>query len=79
MNNLKAQALGIRTLLALGMLLMMAVASVETPASVRAHGGDASLIHLCVNDTDAQVRLVHPGPGDAAIDCVSAPWPGPVW
>ncbi len=76
MFEVKKRAMGIRFLLALGMLSMMVTASAETPATVRAHGGDASLVHLCVNDTDAQVRLVHPLPvGDANIDCVNPPWP----
>jgi hypothetical protein len=75
MYNVKAQGLGIRLLLALGMLLVMAIASVDTQARVSAHGGDASLVHLCVNDTNAQVRLVHPGPANADIDCVNPPWP----
>ncbi len=75
MNYSKAQALGIRILLALGMLSVMAVAGVETPATVSAHGGDASMVHACVNDTNAETLIVHPGPGDATIDCVNAPWP----
>ena len=75
MNDLKVQALGIRVLLALGMLLVMAVASVDTPTSVSAHGGDVDQIHACINDTNAEVLIVHPGPGNADIDCVNAPWP----
>lgn len=76
MNYLKAPALGIRILLALGMLLVMAVGSVDAPVGVSAHGVDASLIHLCVNDTNAESIVVHPLPiGGPAIDCVNPPWP----
>ena len=62
MKKLQAQALGIRVLLVLGMVLVLGVAGVDTPAGVSGHGGDASLVHLCVNDTDAKVRVVHPLP-----------------
>ena len=73
MNYSKAQALGIRILLALGMLSVMAVAGVETPATVSAHGGDASMVHACVNDTNAETLIVHPGPGDATIGLCQRP------
>ena len=74
MKYVKNQALGIRALLTLGMLLVMAMASADTPASVSAHGGDVSLVHLCVNDTNAETLVVHPHPiGDATIDCVNPP------
>ena len=77
MNNAKGQTLGIRVLLALGMLLVMAMAGVDTPAGVSAHGGDTGRrVHLCVNDTTAQVRVVHPQPiGGPTMDCVNPPWP----
>ena len=80
MNDI-AKSLGIRFLLVLGLLMVMAVASVDTPATVSAHGGDTSLVHLCVNDTNAETLIVHPlPPGDANIDCVNPPWPlGPGW
>ena len=42
MNNVQARALGVRALLVLGMLVVMATATVDAPASVGAHGGDAS-------------------------------------
>ena len=61
MKKLQAQALGIRVLLVLGMVLVLGVAGVDQ-AGVSAHGGDAGLVHLCVNDTDAKVRVVHPLP-----------------
>ena len=38
MNDI-AKSLGIRFLLVLGLLMVMAVASVDTPATVSAHGG----------------------------------------
>ena len=44
MNNVQARALGVRALLVLGMLVVMATATVDAPASVGAHGGDAKLI-----------------------------------
>ena len=53
MNDI-AKSLGIRFLLVLGLLMVMAVASVDTPATVSAHGGDTSLVHLCVDDTNAE-------------------------
>ena len=59
MNDI-AKSLGIRFLLVLGLLMVMAVASVDTPATVSAHGGDTSLVHLCVNDTNAETLEVWP-------------------
>ena len=50
MNNLKAQSLGIPVPSVLG----MAVGSGDTPASVSAHGGNASVVHACVNETNAE-------------------------
>jgi len=80
LNNMKAHAFGIRALLVLGMLLVMAVASADTPANVSAHGGDVDVIHACVNHTNAETLIFHPGPGNANIDCVNPPWPlGPGW
>ncbi len=76
MKNLKAQASGIRLVLLLGMMLVLAGGSVDTPASAKAHGGDASLVHACVNQTNARIVIVHPLPvGSPDIDCVNAPWP----
>ena len=61
MNNLKTHALGVRVLLVLGMLLVMAVASADTPPSVRADGGDTDLAHHCVNPVDGETRTAFPG------------------
>jgi len=81
MKKLIGQGLGIKGLLLLVMLLVMAVASVDAPANVSAHGGDASLVHACVNQTTLETLIVHPSPsGGPDIDCVSRPWPfGPGW
>ncbi len=75
MYNVKGQYLGIRGLWVACLLLVMAVASVDTPARLSAHGGDVDLIHACVNDINAETLIVHPGPGNADIDCVNPPWP----
>lgn len=55
------KALGIRVLLMLGMLLVLGVASADTPASVRADGGDTSLVHGCVNQGNADLKITFPG------------------
>lgn len=48
----------------------------EKAERVSAHGGDVSVHHACVNDTTAEIRLVHPLPiGGPNIDCFNPPWP----
>ena len=50
--------------LVLGLLLVLGVSNTDTPTNVSAHGGDTNVVHACVNDTNAEVRIAHPGPGD---------------
>lgn len=61
MNHVIAQALGIKGLLVLGMLLVMAVASVDTPARVSAHAGAPAhgVIHSCVHHENGEVRVLN--------------------
>jgi hypothetical protein len=53
----------------LAILLAVAVASANSTARVSSHGGDTTLVHACVNNTNAEVRILEPGPGDANTLC----------
>jgi len=73
----KWHVLGVIGVLALGMVAATAIAGVLVSNQASAHGGDATLVHACVNQTNAVVRIAHPGPGDENTDC--AVGVGPDW
>ena len=58
----KWHIVGLIGVLALGIVYATAIAGplVSNRASVR--GGDVSLIHAYVNQTNAEIRIAHPGP-----------------
>ena len=57
----------------LGTLIILGavISTVAISSNTSAHDGDASLVHACVNQTNAQVRIAHPGPGDENTDCTA--------
>ena len=67
----KWQVLGLIGVLALGMVAATIIAGVLVSNQASAHGGDASLVHACVNQTNAEVRIAHPGPGNENTDCTA--------
>ena len=73
----KWQVLGIIGVFALGALAGSMFVGVLTSDRASAHGGNPGVVHACVNSTNAEIRIAHPGPGDASIDCtvtLGAPW-----
>jgi len=65
----KWHVLGLIGLLALGIVTATAVNAAMISNRASAHGGDASIIHTCVNQTIAEVHIAHHGLGDESTDC----------
>ena len=73
----KRHIFGLIGVLALAMVAATAIPGFLVSDQASAHGGDADLVHACVNETNAEVRIAHPGPGDANTDCAVVA--GPDW
>lgn len=61
---------------AIALLAMGGITALMISGPAAAHGGDPSLVHACVNQTTAEVRIAHPGPGDENSNCgnISPNW-----